>query len=42
MSMGMGTATRRAAAKLDDFFSPALRGGYQNFIKSLASVIGPE
>ena len=42
MSMGMGTVTVPAAARSGDFFSPPLRSERQNFIKSLASVIGPE
>ena len=38
----MRTATVPGGARPGDFFSPAKRGERQNFIKSLASVIGPE
>jgi len=39
--MGMATATVRAATNPGDFFSNTQRRERQNFIKSLASVIGP-
>ena len=42
MSMGIGTATVRAAARPGDFFVSTQRSERQNFIKSLASVIDPE
>ena len=42
MGMGMGTATVPAAAKQGDPASRATRMERQNFIKSLASMIGPE
>ncbi len=42
MSMAMAIATRRADAKPYDVFSAMPRRERQNFIKSLASVIGPE
>jgi hypothetical protein len=41
MSMGMDTVTVRAATKPGDFFSTTQRRERQNFIRSLASVIGP-
>jgi hypothetical protein len=42
MSMDMATATVPAAARPGDVFSLPQRSERQNFIKSLASVIGPE
>jgi hypothetical protein len=42
MGMGMDTTTVPVAARPGDFFSPTQQSERQNFIKSLASVIGPE
>jgi hypothetical protein len=42
MSMDMATATVPVAARPGDFFCPTQQSERQNFIKSLASVIGPE
>jgi hypothetical protein len=42
MAMAMAMATVPAAARPGDFFSSTLRSERQNFIRSLASVIGPE
>jgi len=40
--MDMGTAMAHADAKPGDVFSHTQQGECQNFIRSLASVIGPE